>query len=321
MKRWAQIAITLIFFCHPSLGFSEAYPSKPIRFIVGFAAGNSADVVSRLVIGDIRDRTGAVIVVENRPGALGAIGIRAVMAAPSDGYTLLTSASASHSSGPNVLRALEQLKPLENLTHVARVARFDIAVVVNAKSPWVAVQDVVSASARQNRINYGFGTSTFQVAATGFALAAGIKAASVPYQAPTAALNDLLAGRLDFVASDLGTILGFVQSGALRPLVLLAERRSALLPEVPTARELGLGNLFLSGWVGIGGPKGMPDEAVKWWTEQVRISLAKPQLQQKILSVSAMETTPLFGSDFNAFLEDEQRRWAEYAAKAGVRAE
>lgn len=317
MKRWAAFVTATAFCLASAAALAQAYPSRPIRFVIGFAAGNGADAVSRIVLADIRDRTGAAIVVENRPGALGAIGMRAVMAAPADGYTLMASASATHSSGPNTLAALKGLKPLENLTHIARVARFDTAVVVNPASTLRTAQEL----AAKRQASYGFGTATFQVAATSFAMAAGIDALSVPYQAQTAALTDLLAGRVDFVASDLGTLMPLVQANRLRPLVLLSDRRSKLLPDVPTAKELGYGVLLFGGWVGIDGPKGLPDDVVRWWTEQLGISLAAPHVQEKVLGAVNMEVAPLFGREFSAFLQDEQSRWAVEAAKAGLRAE
>lgn len=319
MKRWALLVAATVLGLASAAALAQSYPSRPVRFVVGFAAGNGADSVCRIVLDDIRERTGAAIVVENKPGALGAIGMRAVMAAPADGYTLMASASATHASGPNTLAALKNLKPLENLTHVARLARFDTAVVVNADSPVRSVQDL--AASRGRRSSYGFGTATFQVAATSFARAAGIDALSVPYQAQTAALLDLMAGRVDFVASDLGTLVPLVQSNRLRPIALLSDRRSSLLPDVPTAKEAGYGPLLFGGWVGIDGPKGLPDEVVAWWTGQVRQSLSTPRVRQKILAAVNMEAAPLFGRDFDAFLQEEQARWAVEAAKAGLRVE
>jgi tripartite-type tricarboxylate transporter receptor subunit TctC len=291
-----------------------------IRFIVGFPAGNTIDVITRIVIDDVRERTGAVIVIENRPGGLGAIGIQATLAAAPDGYTLMPSSTATHSVGPYVLRALENLRPVESLTHFALITRFDFGVVVNSKSQFKNVGDIASASAKAQEINYGYGTATSQVAGTGFALAAKIKGTSVPYKGTPPAVTDLLGGQIDFMAADLGSLVSYVQSGALRPLALLSEQRSTILPDVPTAKELGYGDLFIRGWVGFDGPKGLPEEVIRWWTGQLTVSLAKPEVRQRLLNIG-METTPLFGADFNAFVVGEQKRWAGQVASAGIQVE
>ena len=319
--RWARMAVMLGVGLFPQLAVADAYPSKMIRFIVGFPAGNTIDVISRIVIDDVRERTGAVIVIENRPGGLGAIGIQAVMASAPDGYTLGPSSTATHSVGPYVLRALENLKPVESLTHVALVTRFDFGVVVNSKSPFKTIQDIASASVKAPQgVNYGYGTATSQAAGSGFALATGIKGTSVPYKGTPPAITDLLGGQIEFVAADLGALVAHVQSGALRPLALLSEKRSAILPDVPTAKELGYGDVFFRGWVGFDGPRGLPDEVIQWWSEQFKVSLAKPPVQQRLLNIG-METTPVFGADFNNFVVAEQRRWAEQVAKAGIQIE
>lgn len=300
---------------------AQPYPNKPVRFIVGFPAGSSIDVVSRIVLDDVRVRTGATIVIENRPGALGALGLEAVSRAAPDGYTLMPSSSATHSSGPNLSRALQKLEPVSGMTHIARTARFDIAVVTASNGPHKNAKGLIDAAkAKADGLTYGFGSGTGQVSSAAFSHAAGIKVRPIPYKGQPAAVTDLLGGQIDFVSSDLGAVLGFLKQGTLTAVALLAERRSPLLPDVPTAREAGLPPVVLGGWIGIDGPAKLPAEVTNWWTEQLRITLAAAPVQEKLRTIG-MEPAPLAGADFVRFVETEQERWGTHVRNAGIQPE
>ena len=301
--------------------FAQAYPNKPIRFVVGFPAGSSIDVTSRIVLDDIRARTNITVVVENKPGALGALGVENVKSAPADGYTLMPSSSATHSSGPSLGKALQKLDPVGGLTHIARMARFDIAVVTATAGPHKNAKALIDAGkAKPDSLTYGYGSGTGQIGSAAFAHAAGIKARAIPYKGQPAAVTDLLGGQVDFVSSDLGAILGFLKSGNLTAMAVLAERRSPLLPDVPTAREAGLPPVILGGWIGIDGPARLPADVVAWWGEQLRLTLAVPAVQEKLRTVG-MEHALLAGEPFVKFVETEQERWGAHVKTAGVQAE
>lgn len=319
-KSICALAVSLLYLTI-NMASADSYPSKPIRFVIGFPAGNGIDAASRIVIDDIRERTGAVIIVDNRPGALGAIGIQAVATAAADGYTLMPSSSATHSSGPNLLRALEALRPVDNFTRVGLMTRFDVGVVVSSKSSVTSVKDLVAEAAkRPEQLNYGYGSGTGQVAAAAFASSTGIKAEPIPYKGQPAAVADLLGGRVNFVASDLGTIMSFVQSGVLRPIALLSDQRSTILPDIPTMKELGYGDASLIGWLGIDGPKGLPDDVRRWWKEQLTISLAKKAVQERLINVG-MEASPMFDDAFSNFVITQGQRWATEVKRAGIQME
>jgi tripartite-type tricarboxylate transporter receptor subunit TctC len=301
--------------------FAQAYPNKPIRFVVGFPAGSSIDVVSRIVLDDIRVRTNATIIVENKPGALGALGIDNVQRAPADGYTLMPSSSATHSSGPSLGKALQKLDPVGGLTHIARVVRFDIAVVTATSGPHKNAKALIDASkAKPESLTYGFGSGTGQIGSAAFSHAAGIKARAIPYKGQPAAITDLLGGQVDFVSSDLGAVLGFLKQGNLTPVAVLAERRSSFLPDVPTAREAGLDPVILGGWIGIDGPAKLPADVLAWWNEQLRLTMAVPAVQEKLRTVG-MEPALLAGEPFVKFVEAERDRWGGHVKTAGLQPE
>ncbi|HYP82599.1 tripartite tricarboxylate transporter substrate binding protein [Variovorax sp.] len=303
------------------LASAQDYPAKPIRFVVGFPAGSSIDTVSRVVLDDIRERTGATIVVENRPGALGALGIENVQRAAADGYTLMPSSSATHSSGPGLSVALQRLDPVKALTHVGRVARFDIAVVTRAAGSYGTARALVDAAkAKPDALTYGYGSGTGQVSSAAFSSATGIQVRPIPYKGQPAAITDMLGGQIDFVSSDLGAVLPFVRQGSLKAIALLAERRSSMLPDVPTVGELGFKPVELSGWLGIDGPANLPPEVTAWWTAQLKTSLADKNVQEKMRSLG-MEAWPLAGSEFGQFVDAQQALWGAHVRDAGIKPE
>jgi tripartite-type tricarboxylate transporter receptor subunit TctC len=300
---------------------AQDYPSKPIRVVVGFPPGSSIDTVSRIVLDDVRARTGATIVVDNRPGALGAIGIDMVLRARPDGYTLMPSSSATHSSGPHLLLALQKLDPVGGLTHLDRLALFDIAVVTSSAGSYRSAKALVDAgAARPDGLTFGYGSGTGQVGGEVFSRAAGIKARGVPYKSQPAAVADMLGGQVDFVASDLGAVQAFVKQGTLTGVALLADRRSTVLPDIPTAREAGIDSVSLGGWIGIDGPAHLPREVSTWWAEQLRLSLAVPAVREKLLNIG-FEPAPLSGEAFAKFVRDEQDRWGMFVRQAGIQPE
>jgi len=321
MKAILNWLLVLAVLALGSTAAAQDYPSKSIRYVVGFPAGSTIDVVSRIILDDVRARTNATIVIENRPGALGGIGIGLVQRAAADGYTLMPSSSATHSSGPHLSHALKKLDPVRSLSRVARMVRFDVAVVTRTSGPYKTAKTLVDAAkAKPGELTYGFGSGTGQVGSAAFSHVAGIDARAIPYKGQPAALIDLLGGQVDFVSSDLGSILSFLRQGSLTAVAVLSDNRSSFLPNVPTAREAGLAEVALEGWIGIDGPAKLPGEVVAWWDEQVRTALHNPTVIAK-LSAIGMEAAPLDGEAFVRFAQAEQQRWGAHVRQAGIEPE
>lgn len=321
MKKFLQSLVAATVLTAAAAANAQGYPAKSIRFIVGFPAGSSIDVVSRIVLEDVRARTGAAIVVENRAGALGALGIEAVQRAEPDGYTLMPSSSATHSSGPNLSNALKRLDPVKSLSHVARLVRFDVAVVTRSAGPYKNAKALIdSAKAKPDALTYGYGSGTGQVGSASFSHVAAIKVRPIPYKGQPAAITDLLGQQIDFVSSDLGAVLSHLHQGTLTAVAVLAERRSPLLPDVPTTREVGLPEVALGGWIGIDGPARMPADVVTWWDAQLRTTLQSPAVVDKLRMIG-MEAAPLTGDAFVRFVESEQDRWGTHVRQAGIQPE
>lgn len=301
--------------------WAQAYPAKPIRFVIGFPAGSSIDSVSRVMLEDIRNRSGASIVIDNKPGALGALGMEAVTKAAPDGYTMMPSSSATNSSGPHLSLALQKLDVMHGLTSVGRMVRFDIVVVTSATQKFGDAKALIDAGrAKPNSLTYGYGSGTGQVAGAAFSHAAGIEARGIPYKGQPPAITDLIGGQVDFVASDLGAVLPLLRSRSLNAIAIESDKRSTILPEVPTMREAGVPGLQLVGWIGVSGPARLNAEASKWWSEQLRLSLESAEVQQKLRNLG-MEPDLLLGEPFARFVAAEFDRWGHFVGEAGIQPE
>ena len=299
---------------------AQSYPAKPIHFVVGFPAGSSIDNISRTVLDEIRIRTGATIIVENKPGALGSIGADAVAKSAPDGYTLMPSSSATNSSGPHLMQSLQKLNLDTNLTHLGRMVKFDIAVVTNASRFVDAKALIDRARTKPGDLTYGYGSGTGQVAAAVFSAAANIELRGIPYKGQPLAVTDLLGGQIDFVAADLGALLPQLGAKKLNAIAVMSDRRSTLLPDVPTTLELGLANAQLAGWIGVSGPSGLKPEAAKWWGEQLTVALQSSEVRDRIRN-QGMEVDLLVGEAFKSFVSQQYQLWGRYVSDAKIQSQ
>lgn len=298
----------------------QAYPAKPIRFVVGFPAGSTIDVVPRLVMEDIRKSTGATIVVENRPGALGMPAMESVAKAAADGYTMAPNSSATNSSGPQLTKKA-YFDPIRDFTHIGGIFRFDMMVVTSATQPFKTAQDLV-AEAKKNpgKLAFGYGSATGQVGAAAFNRAAGIEALGVAYKGQPLALNDLMGGQIQYVASDVGAVQSLLRSGKLVALGVASKQRSSIFPNVPTLAEAGVRDLELFGWVGVAGPAGLPADVVAWWAKHLSAALAKPEIQEQFRNIG-VEPNPMTGAPFQAFVREQYDVWGRHIRAAGIQPE
>jgi tripartite-type tricarboxylate transporter receptor subunit TctC len=297
---------------------AQQYPSKPIRFVVGFPAGSSVDVVPRMVLEEIRKNTGATIVVDNRPGALGSIAYDQVAKAEPDGYIVLASTSATHSSGPQMARKPPSVDPITGFTHIGGLFRFDVGVVVNPAEGYRTWQDLVEASKKNpDKLSFGFGSATGQVAALAFNHVAGIKALGVSYKGQPMALNDLLGGQIHYVAADVGVLVPHIRSGKLLPLGIASNKRSQVLPSVPTFAELGLKDFEISGWAGVSAPAGVPAAVTAWWTKALQQAFSNSALVEQVLS-TGLEPEPATGEAFRKLVRDQYEVWGRHIRAAGI---
>ncbi|ETF01414.1 hypothetical protein W822_18505 [Advenella kashmirensis W13003] len=321
MKKTFSILALLALLMHQSL--AAAYPDthKRIRFVVGFPAGSTIDNVSRLILDDISARTGVVIVVDNKSGALGSIGAGEVARSQPDGYTLMPSSSATHSSGPFLSKAFQQYAAVDDFTQIARVVRFDVAVATSADSAYKDAKSLLKAAEKKpGAINSGYGSGTGRVAAAAFSRAAGIEVQAIPYKGQPAAIIDLIGGRIDFVAADIGALVSQIKAGKLNAVALMAPKRSTILPDVPTMEELGIKGVDLIAWIGIAGPAKLPQDVVDWWQTQLRETIGSAKIQDQLRTLG-MEPDLSTGTDFRKFVQTQYTAWGEQTRHAGIEPE
>ena len=269
-----------------SVAHAQSYPNRQIKFILAEAAGSSNDVVARIIAQPISSILGQSVIVENRPGGGTLIGVRAVVEAPPDGYTLLVSSSSALITTA-LLNKNDTYDLNRDLTPIAGVASTSWVLVINPDVPAKSLQELVSfAKANPGKLNIGFAQGTGpQMVAESFKTIAGLDIVGIPYTGGARVVTDLLGGSLQLYFGSAATTLSFVKSGALQALVVTGEERDPLLPDLPTMTEAGFPSLTLASALGIFGPAHMPaqiaDDIYRGVTECVR----SPALAAQIRSV------------------------------------
>jgi tripartite-type tricarboxylate transporter receptor subunit TctC len=308
----AAIVILLATFAISTASAQDAYPSKPIAMVVPFPPGGVADIVARPFAEAMSRNLNVPIVIENKPGAGGGIGMGFVAKSKADGYTLLLALSsisilpeADRVTGRTPLFQLDQLVPIARLTADPTV------LAVRADSPWKTLQDFVAdARRRPGAITYGSSGNygTMHVPMEMFASSAGVKLLHVPYTGAGPAVVGLLGGNIDAVASGPSTVVTHVRSGKLRVLASWGDRRLASLPDVPTLIESGYDTVFFQ-WSALFAPAGTPETVVARLREAARASAIDPRFVAALATVE----TPIQYMD----APELQRFWEADAKKLG----
>jgi tripartite-type tricarboxylate transporter receptor subunit TctC len=300
---------------HPAL--AQTYPTRPVRIIVGVAAGGANDTVARLIAQWLSERLGQPFVVENRPGAGGSVSAEAAAVAPPDGYTLLFVTSA------NAIDASLYDKPgfnfIRDIAPVAGILRGPLVMEVNPSLPPQTISDFIAyAKAHPGALNMasaGNGNTTHVVGEL-FMMMTGIKLVHVPYRGGAPALTDLLAGRVQVYFDGISGSLASIRAGQVRALAVTTARRAAVLPDVPSIAEFVPG-YDASGWYGIGAPRGIPPEIVNRLNKAINAALADPQFKARLTGLGYI---PLASSpaEFGDFIVEETEKWRRVIKFAGI---
>ena len=306
----------------PSLSpvaFAQAYPARPVRIVVAFAAGGPRDIVSRLIGQWLSERLGHQFVVENRPGAGGTIGAELVVRAPPDGYTLLSLGT------PDVINASFYQKLKFDIAHdivpVASIGREPNALVVHPSVPATTLPDFIAyAKANPGKLSLGVGGigTTGHVAGELFKMMTGVNLVVVPYRGGGPALTDLVAGQVQVYVGPLSASIDHVRGGRLRGLAVTSTARSTLLPDIPAMAEY-LPAYEASTFFGIGAPKNTPVEIVDKLNGEVNAAIADQNIKARLADLGS---TVLPGSpaDFGKLIAGEAEKWGEVIRSAGIKA-
>ena len=298
------------------------YPAKPIRVIVGFAPGGSADITARTVGQKISEQLGQPVVVDNRSGASGIIGSELTARAAPDGYTLLEATMTTHGIGPNLYQKLPY-DPIKSFAPIALMVRIPLVMFAHTSVPATNIKGLVAVlKADPGKYRYGSaGTgSPPHLAAELFKLKAGVDLLHVPYKGTGAAVPDLVAGHVHFMIDGPPPFLGHVKSGRLRALAAANPQRLAQLPDVPTFAESGLSGMEAGLWYGMLAPKGTPREVINRLNAAINKALQQADVRERFSasSVEAIGGTP---EEFGSYIAGEIRRWGEVARAAKIRLE
>jgi tripartite-type tricarboxylate transporter receptor subunit TctC len=295
-----------------------AYPDKTVRIIVPYAPGGSGDVFARLIAERLTNRLGQTFIVENRPGASGAIGARYVSDAPPDGSVLLLGQTGEIVVTPLLSKTLNY-KP-ENLLPIVLVGDSPLVLSAHPSAPFNNVQEMVAQSKQRSQgFNYASsGTGTpGHLAAAALALKTGAKLTHVPYKGGGAALSDLLGNHVDMFFSGAPGVLPHFKSGTLKPIAVSTLQRSPALPNVPTVAESGLPGFSFSLWGGMFAPKGTPDAIIQKLNTEINAIIADPQTKRQLEAEGAV-VKPNTVAQFSQFLSDERQRYQEIIKETGV---
>ena len=310
--------IVLLFACSSS--WAQAWPTKPVRIIAPFAPGGSADTLGRIVAQKLGESFKQSFIVENRPGAGGAVGSELVARAAPDGYTLVVSGVASHAIAPSLPRGTPY-DPLKDFTHIALFGGPPAVLVVNPSVPANTLQELVALLKKDpGKYSYGSpGNGTHgQLVAELFKQLAGVQMQHVPYKGASVAISDLMAGHIPVASTTLTTASGQIHAGRARALAISSEARLPDYPNVPTYAELGYKELVATVWFSLSGPAGMPADIVERLNAEVRKALNAPESRQR-LRPEGIEPGKLTAREFTDFVAAELKRWAPVVKASGTK--
>jgi tripartite-type tricarboxylate transporter receptor subunit TctC len=304
----------------PRMARAQAYPSRPVRIVVGFPAGGATDIQARLMGQWLSDRLGQQFIVENRSGASGNIGTEAVAMAAPDGYTLLQIVT------PNAINAALysnlNFDFIRDIAPVICAARLAYVVVVHPQVPATTIPELVAyAKANPGKINYGSaGPGTPQnIACELFKMMAGVDLVHVPYRGGAPATSDLVAGHIQVIFSPVSESIGHIKAGKLRPLAVTTTSRLDVLADVPTMADFVPG-YEASGFAGIGVPRGTPGEIVDLLNKELNAGLKDSKINTRIVELGG---TVAGGSpaEFGTIISEATEKWGKVIKFAGIKAE
>jgi len=295
---------------------SGAYPEKAIRIVVPFPAGGASDAAARAVGQGLAKSLAQPVVIENRPGASGAIAAQAVHAAAPDGYTLLW-APASMVSLPALMRS-PPFSSLADFSPVAGVGELPFCLFVHPQVPaGTAAELAAYARANPSRIQYGSGSISEMLAGEQFARSSGAKLEQVPYKGGAQLMPDLVAGRIQMNIGPASTGVAHAQSGRLRALAVLTRQRSPLLPQVPTAAEAGLAGLSVPTWQGLVAPPKTPRAIVDTLSKAVNETLREPETGSRLDRIGLLRAGTT-ADEFGAQIRHDAPLWSRFVRENGI---
>jgi tripartite-type tricarboxylate transporter receptor subunit TctC len=320
LARLLTAAAAATFALAPAAALSQAYPTKPVKILVGFAPGGAMDIVARTVGQKLSAGLGQPVVVENKPGAASNIAIRMLIDSPPDGYTVMLVANGL-TANP-FLYTQQPFDPNVDVVPITLVARLPVVIAVNSASELTTLKKLIDASkAKPASVNYGSpgSGSTPHLAVETFARAAGISLTHVPYKGGAPAITDVLGGQLPMVAVNAVEVLPHVKAGKLRVVAALSAERVSTLPDAPTIAESGFPGFEASVWHAFIAPKGTPGTVVEKLKAEIHKALADPEVKARLADLGAV-VSPTSPQELATLVRTEHERYGKLVREANIKA-
>jgi len=315
MKRWTLL-LALAFCCTAG---AQSYPTKPIRFIVSFPPGGSSDLIARAIAPHMAGRLGQPVVVENRPGAGGMIGVDAVAKAAPDGYTIGLAAAGALSSNISLYPKMP-FHPEKDLAPISTLAMIPFFLIAHPSQPATLKEVIAKAKSAPGAMSFGHGGngSTMHLSGELLNMLAGVKIQSVPYKGSGPVSADVLGGQVPLGVVDVPSAISNVKAGKLRALAVTSKQRISAAPDVPTFEEAGVPGYEAIGWFGVVAPKETPRPIIDRLNAAIRAALADPEIRSRALAAG---TEPLTNTpeEFAAMIREETKKWAEVIKAGGIK--
>ncbi len=299
---------------------AQSFPSKPITIIVPFGPGSATDTISRVAAQYLGVALKQSVVVETRPGANGALAALYVARAAPDGYTLFMSTNSPHSAAPFLMKNVAY-DPVKDFTAVTRMGSYTLMLVVHPSIPAKSVKELIDyVKANPGKLSFASANTSGIVAGETLKHWAKLDMLHVPYKSAPPALNDVLAGRVSMMFTDLTTGLPHVKAGTLRALATTRLKRSGLFPDVPTMDEAGVEGFDMDSWAGIFAPAHTPPDVVKLLNTELRKIIDSPDVKAKLGNVGfeAFSSSP---EELDSFVKAQLAKWGKMVKDAGIQPE
>jgi len=318
MKRFAFILVAAVAALFSAALYADDYPSRPITFVAVFGPGSASDTICRIIADKLSPMLGQPIVVEDRPGADGALAALYVHHQPADGYTLLMGTNSPLSADPFIHKDINY-DPIADFVPVTRVGSFTLMLVVNPQLPIHSVKELVEyAKENPGKLTYASGNTAGIVGMETIKRWAEISILHVPYKTTAPALEDIIAGRVSMMFADFTSVMPHVTAGTVRPLAMSRIKRSPLFPSLPTVDEAGIKGFNLDAWAGLVAPTGTPPEIVTKLNGALRKVIDSPDVQAKFKNVGfeGFSSTP---QELGDYMKAEIVDWGKMVKDAGIK--
>lgn len=315
--RFVALLLTLV----ASAAFAQGYPSKPIRLVIGYAPGGSAEAGARPLARALEPLLGQPLVFDYRPGNAGGIAMEALAKAPADGYTIYYFDSGPLTIAPHLQKVGYDI--LKSFTHLGHVCGSGSMLVVHPSTPFKSMQEVIELS-KKEPTKWSYGTSgvggPHHLSGEYFKNVTGAQLLHVPYKGGGPAMTDLMGGQIPMLFSSLGPVVGAAKAGKVRPLAVTSLKRSAAFPDIPTMDELGLKGFESTAWYGLLGPAGLPQEVVARWS-QVLAKAAQDKATVDLINATGCDVEVLPPAQTVEKIRADAAKWGGVVRDAKIKAE